>query len=56
MSPAVLDDARYFAAEYQRLHGEVIPAGELQRRMRVSPDVASELLHHLTTADHTVTR
>ncbi|WP_405086425.1 DUF2637 domain-containing protein [Microbispora sp. NBC_01389] len=56
VSPAVLDDARYFAAEYQRLHGEVIPAGELQRRMRVSPDVASELLHHLTTADHTVTR
>lgn len=56
VSPAVLDDARYFAAEYQRLHGEVIPAGELQRRMRVSSNVASELLHHLTTTDHTVTR
>ncbi|WP_432929164.1 DUF2637 domain-containing protein [Microbispora sp. CA-135349] len=48
ISPAVLDDARYFAGEYSRLHNAPIPADELVRRMRITPDLARELLDQLT--------
>ncbi|WP_055481265.1 DUF2637 domain-containing protein [Sphaerimonospora mesophila] len=49
ISPAVLDDARYFADEHTRLHGTPITPEELRRRMRITPDLAAELLHHLTS-------
>ncbi|WP_055480398.1 DUF2637 domain-containing protein [Sphaerimonospora mesophila] len=49
VSPAVLDDARYFADEYARLHGAPITAEELRRRMRITPELAADLLHHITT-------
>ncbi len=48
ISPAVLDDARYFAGEYARLHNAPIPADELVRRMRITPDLARDLLDQLT--------
>ena len=48
ISPAVLDDARYFAGEYARLHNAPISADELVRRMRITPDLARELLNQLT--------
>lgn len=51
ISPAVLDDARYFAGEYARLYNAPIPAEELVRRMRITPDLARELLDQLTFAE-----
>ncbi|GAA4588649.1 hypothetical protein GCM10023194_40860 [Planotetraspora phitsanulokensis] len=47
LSPAVLDDARYLADEHARLHGTSITAGELQRRLRLSPDLSSEVLRQI---------
>ncbi|MFI7038390.1 DUF2637 domain-containing protein [Microbispora rosea] len=49
IDPAVLDDARYFASEYARLHNAPIPADELVRRMRITSDLARELLDQLTS-------
>ncbi|WP_315967781.1 DUF2637 domain-containing protein [Planotetraspora sp. A-T 1434] len=53
ISPVVLDDARYFATEYARLHGIPIPADELIRRMRITPDLAHELLRRLAPVTET---
>ncbi|MEU7938562.1 DUF2637 domain-containing protein [Microbispora bryophytorum] len=53
IDPAVLDDARYFAGEYARLHKAPIPADELVRRMRITPDFARELLDQLTPVSET---
>ncbi|QSI48061.1 DUF2637 domain-containing protein [Thermobispora bispora] len=49
ISPVVLDDARYLADQYARLHGTPIPAEDLARRMRISPDLADHILRRLTT-------
>ena len=49
ISPVVLDDARYLADQYARLHGSPIPAEDLARRMRISPDLADHILRRLTT-------
>ena len=49
ISPVVLEDARYLADQYARLHGTPIPAEDLARRMRISPDLADHVLRRLTT-------
>ncbi|MEU0520770.1 DUF2637 domain-containing protein [Streptosporangium sp. NPDC006007] len=54
VSAVLLEDARYLADEHTRLHGTPISADDLQRRLRVAPEVAADLLHHLnTTSDLT---
>ncbi|WP_214111065.1 DUF2637 domain-containing protein [Acrocarpospora catenulata] len=52
---AVLDDARFLADEHERRHGAPISAEELQRRLRISPDLASDLLLHITPANPLIT-
>lgn len=54
IDPAVLDDARYFADEHTRLHGTPITPEELRRRMRITPDLAVELLRYITATPETI--
>lgn len=46
---ALVDDARFIIAEHTRLHGQVIGADELARRLRLPLDLATALLTHLTS-------
>jgi len=53
INPAVLDDARYFADEYARLHGTPITCEELCRRMRIAPELADHLLTQIRATPET---
>ncbi|GAA1516692.1 DUF2637 domain-containing protein [Sphaerisporangium rubeum] len=50
VSAALLDDARYLAAEHARLHDTPITADDLHRRLRIPPDTATQVLRHLTAS------
>ncbi|WP_248965420.1 DUF2637 domain-containing protein [Sphaerisporangium perillae] len=44
---ALLEDARFLAGEHARLHDTAITADDLVRRLRISPDLAAEVLRRL---------